>query len=133
MRQQPVSADASVVALRVQARSPERPRPDSNRELTSRRRDASLGGGHGQRERLIDAMIDVAASQGYVSASVARVSRAAGVSSETFYEHFQDREDCLLAAYRAVATRLGEMTEPPGAPRPRTMKAWRWRAARRSC
>ena len=67
-----------------------------------------------QRERLIDAMIALAARGGYASASVARVCAAAGVSSATFYEQFNDREDCLLAAYRTLATHVLEQTQPPG-------------------
>ena len=77
-----------------------------------------------QRERLLDAMIAVAATGGYGSASVARVSRAAGVSSATFYELFKDREDCLLAAYRTVAVGLRDHADPPGASSTPTVRAW---------
>lgn len=55
-----------------------------------------------QRERLTRAMIASAARYGYGQASVARVVGQAGVSRATFYEHFQDKEDCFLAAYREV-------------------------------
>ena len=80
--------------------------------------------GASQRERLIDAMIDVTGARGFGSASVARVSLAAGVSSATFYELFKDREDCLLAAYRMLAAGLRDHAEPP-APRPApTVRAW---------
>jgi AcrR family transcriptional regulator len=53
-----------------------------------------------RRERLLEAMVHVAARHGYGGASVARVVERAGVSRATFYEHFGDREDCFLAAYR---------------------------------
>jgi AcrR family transcriptional regulator len=63
-----------------------------------------------QRERLVDAMIELSAHAGYQRVSIAQVSSHAGVSSATFYEQFEDKEDCLLAAYRAVAERvLGRM------------------------
>jgi len=63
-----------------------------------------------QRERLVEAMIELCAQTGYLSVSVAQVSSHAGVSSATFYEQFGGKEDCLLAAYRAAATRVfGEM------------------------
>lgn len=55
-----------------------------------------------QRDRLIEAMIELAGQVGYQSLSIAQISARAGVSSATFYEQFSDREECLLAAYRAV-------------------------------
>lgn len=65
-----------------------------------------------QRERLVDAMIEVSAQAGYQDVSIAQVSSHAGVSSATFYQQFDGKEDCLLAAYRAVAKRVfGQM--PP--------------------
>jgi AcrR family transcriptional regulator len=68
----------------------------------------------GQKDRLIGAMIDLCAEAGYLPVSVADVSARAGVSSKTFYEIFQDKEDCLLAAYRAAASRLLANLEPVG-------------------
>ena len=59
-----------------------------------------------QRERLLDSMIALAAEVGYQQVSIAQVSAKAGVSRATFYEQFQDKEDCLLAAYRTAAERL---------------------------
>lgn len=52
-----------------------------------------------QRERLTAAMAHVAATVGYEEATVERVLAAAGVSRRTFYELFDDREDCFVAAY----------------------------------
>jgi AcrR family transcriptional regulator len=52
-----------------------------------------------QRERLLDAMARVVAAVGYEETSVERVLVQAGVSRRTFYELFDDREDCFLAAY----------------------------------
>jgi AcrR family transcriptional regulator len=59
-----------------------------------------------QRERLLDAIIELSAQAGYQSVSIAQVSAHAGVSSATFYECFADKEDCMLGAYRAVAERV---------------------------
>ena len=68
-----------------------------------------------QLERLIDAMIELAGQQGYQSISIAQISAGAGVSSATFYEQFADKEECLLAAYRAVSERtLVRMQGPLG-------------------
>ncbi|HEX4436551.1 MAG TPA: TetR/AcrR family transcriptional regulator [Solirubrobacteraceae bacterium] len=58
-----------------------------------------------QRERLIDAIVELAGQFCYQGLSIAQISARAGVSSATFYEQFADREECLLAAYRAVTER----------------------------
>jgi AcrR family transcriptional regulator len=52
-----------------------------------------------QRARLVAAMVEVAAERGLADATVARVVARAGVSRRTFYELFEDREDCFLAAF----------------------------------
>jgi AcrR family transcriptional regulator len=44
-------------------------------------------------------MVEVSAERGFVDASVARVVARAGVSRRTFYELFEDREECFLAAF----------------------------------
>ena len=63
-----------------------------------------------QRERLLVGIADCVAEDGYAAASVARIARHAGVSTRTFYEHFTDKEDCLLAAYDvAVETAVGRL------------------------
>lgn len=54
-----------------------------------------------QRERLLAAVVRVAASNGYESTSVADILEEAGVGRESFYELFEDKKDCLLAA-RAI-------------------------------
>lgn len=59
-----------------------------------------------QQERMLDAMIAAVADQGYVRTSVAAVIAAAGVSRETFYEHFSDKEQCFLAAFDRSVERL---------------------------
>jgi AcrR family transcriptional regulator len=59
-----------------------------------------------QRDRMLDAMARVCASEGYGGATVAAVIAAAGVSRKTFYEQFRDREDCFLAAYDAILARF---------------------------
>jgi AcrR family transcriptional regulator len=65
-----------------------------------------------QRERLIDAIIELAAQYGYQNVSIAQISARAGVSSATFYEQFKDKEDCLLAAYRAARARVFRTLAP---------------------
>jgi len=52
-----------------------------------------------QRERIIDAFVQVVAERGYQRTTVVGVCKQAGVSSKTFYVHFADKEDCFLAAF----------------------------------
>jgi AcrR family transcriptional regulator len=63
---------------------------------------------------VIDSMIDLAARGGYQSVSIAQIATHAGVSSATFYELFDDKEDCAVSAYAAATERmLGPTTTPP--------------------
>jgi AcrR family transcriptional regulator len=50
-----------------------------------------------QRERMLRAMAEAVAEKGFVRVTVADVISRAGVSRETFYEHFDDKEACFLA------------------------------------
>lgn len=54
-----------------------------------------------QRERLLAAVVRVTAARGYDSTSVADILEEAGVGRESFYELFEDKKHCLLAA-RAI-------------------------------
>lgn len=60
----------------------------------------------GQRARLVAAMLNVAAVDGYSAANVSEVIAAAGVSRPTFYEHFANKPDCFLAVHAEIATEL---------------------------
>jgi len=51
-----------------------------------------------QRSRMIRAMVYEVAERGAGSVTVAHVVARSGVSRRTFYEAFEDREECLLAA-----------------------------------
>jgi AcrR family transcriptional regulator len=59
-----------------------------------------------QRERLIAAMLRASSELGYRKANVQDVIDRAGVSRPTFYEHFDNKEDCFLAAFDTTAARL---------------------------
>src|SRR3954454_12453140 len=68
-----------------------------------------------QRGRIFRAMAETMARKGYASTSVSEVLRAAGVSRETFYEQFTDKEDCFIAAFQAaVGNVLGAVRDAPG-------------------
>jgi AcrR family transcriptional regulator len=59
-----------------------------------------------QRERMLAASAQAVAERGYAHTNVADIIAIARVSRRTFYEHFSDKEDCLLAAYDAVVQQL---------------------------
>src|SRR5580692_11035813 len=57
-----------------------------------------------QRARILAAMTELVRERGIGGVTVAHVVVRSGVSRRTFYELFEDREDCLLAAFeQAVA------------------------------
>jgi AcrR family transcriptional regulator len=51
-----------------------------------------------QRSRILGAMMEACAEHGAGNVTVAHVVEHAGVSRRTFYELFEDREECFLAA-----------------------------------
>jgi AcrR family transcriptional regulator len=59
-----------------------------------------------QRERLLAGMLRAVAELGHRRVSVQDVVERAGVSRPTFYEHFENKEDCFLTAFDVAATRL---------------------------
>ncbi|MGH2879524.1 MAG: TetR/AcrR family transcriptional regulator [Solirubrobacteraceae bacterium] len=56
-----------------------------------------------QRARLIAAMVEFVATKGYAATTVGDLIAHAGVSRKTFYTHFDDRDDLLLAAFDEVS------------------------------
>ena len=59
-----------------------------------------------QRRRLFEAAADVFARVGYAEASAEAISREAGMSKATFYEHFANKEECILALFDEAATEV---------------------------
>lgn len=54
------------------------------------------------RRRLIDGMakaIALSGDRGYADVTLAEIVREAGVSRRTFYEHFANKDECLIALY----------------------------------
>lgn len=68
-----------------------------------------------QRLRLLRAMAEVMAMQGYARTSVADVLRRARVSRETFYELFDSKEDCFLGAFELAYHHIGHAIAAGGA------------------
>jgi AcrR family transcriptional regulator len=55
-----------------------------------------------QRSRILSAVAELVAEGGYADLTVELIIKRARVSYRTFYKHFSDKEDCLLARYDAV-------------------------------
>ena len=61
-----------------------------------------------QRTRLLEAVGATVAEKGYAAATIDDIVGGAGVSKKTFYEHFDDKLGCFLAAYEAASDELYE-------------------------
>jgi AcrR family transcriptional regulator len=59
-----------------------------------------------QRERLLAAVVRVTAAKGYEALSVADILAEAGVGRESFYDLFEDKQDCVLAAHTLLIEHL---------------------------
>ena len=81
-------------------------KPASKRDAESPRGALAAG----QRQRLLDATEQVVGERGRAGASIEAIVKAAGVSSITFYEQFEGKEECFVAAFdRAVEETLAEL------------------------
>jgi AcrR family transcriptional regulator len=52
-----------------------------------------------QRDRILTAMSEIVAKRGYQGTTIELIVKRAGVARATFYENFENREDCLLAGF----------------------------------
>jgi AcrR family transcriptional regulator len=59
-----------------------------------------------QRERLLVAVVKATVAKGYTETTVGDIVAEAGVGRESFYELFDDRLDCMLAAHAVFVDRL---------------------------
>jgi AcrR family transcriptional regulator len=55
-----------------------------------------------QRERLFGAMVALSSEKGYEATKIGDLAKVAGVSRAAFYDHFKDKQECLLAAVAAL-------------------------------
>ncbi|HEX5990875.1 MAG TPA: TetR/AcrR family transcriptional regulator [Solirubrobacterales bacterium] len=78
-----------------------------------------------QRERLLAAVVRVTVAKGYESTTVGDILGEAGVGRESFYELFDDKLDCMVAAHKLLLDDLEEriraayIGDGPWAPRVR--------------
>jgi AcrR family transcriptional regulator len=80
-----------------------------------------------QRARMTEALAEVARERGVGGVTVSHIVARSGVSRRTFYELFEDREDCFLAAFDQAVERARQRVAPvfrgPGAWRERVRDA----------
>src|ERR671918_3150292 len=67
-----------------------------------------------QRRRLYAAAGAVFAGVGYADATAEAIAREAGMSKATFYEHFDNKEDCIIALHDAATTAVLEAMRRTG-------------------
>jgi AcrR family transcriptional regulator len=58
-----------------------------------------------RRDLILAAAVEIVTELGYREITVTQIADRAGISRETFYEHFEDREGCLVAAFDQVPAR----------------------------
>jgi AcrR family transcriptional regulator len=75
---------------------------------TRTRREGAQGVSEVQRARMLNAAVRVVSEHGYHKMSVARVAGGARVSRRTFYDVFQDREDCFTAIFADALERASQ-------------------------
>lgn len=66
-----------------------------------------------QRERLLAAVVRVTAIKGYEATTVGDILEEAGVGRETFYELFDDKRSCTLAAHAILIDDLEAKVRAP--------------------
>jgi AcrR family transcriptional regulator len=88
---------------RSAARAAARPsqRPPAGPEPGSDSRD--------KRERIVCAATELAFERGYENLSIPAISAAAGVSNQTFYDHFPGKEEAFLAGFGRIAKETMEV------------------------
>jgi AcrR family transcriptional regulator len=68
----------------------------------------------GARDRLVLAAVDLFADQGYDATTVAQIAERAGVTKSTFFRHFPDKRELLVAGQETLSRLLTEgITEAP--------------------
>jgi len=62
----------------------------------------------GARERLVVAAVDLFTEQGYDATTVAQIAERAGVTRSTFFRHFSDKREVLVAGQETLSQLLTE-------------------------
>jgi AcrR family transcriptional regulator len=64
---------------------------------------------HNQRERLIAGFATAVAEHGYNAVTITHITKAAAVSRRVFYENFEGKEECFLAAFDVVVAHIRDL------------------------
>jgi AcrR family transcriptional regulator len=62
----------------------------------------------GVRERIVLAAVDLFTEQGYDATTVAQIAERAGTTRSTFFRHFPDKRELLVAGQQTLSQLLGE-------------------------
>ncbi len=62
----------------------------------------------GARERMVLAAVDLFTEQGYDATTVAQIAERAGVTKSTFFRHFPDKRELLVAGQEALSRLLSQ-------------------------
>ena len=62
----------------------------------------------GARERLVVAAVDLFTERGYDATTVAQIAERAGVTKSTFFRHFPDKRELLVAGQETLSRLLAE-------------------------
>jgi AcrR family transcriptional regulator len=73
-----------------------------------------------QRRRILGAALEILEELGYRGITVTQIADRARMSRKTFYEHFEDREGCLIAALEDLAA--GALRTAGPAPKTRSAR-----------
>jgi len=68
------------------------------------------------RTRILRAMATLVAEKGYAAVTIHDIARGARISKRTFYDHFDDKQRCLLAAYEDAAAHVHDAVQRAAAP-----------------
>ena len=69
--------------------------------------------GRDEYERIVRAFAAAVADRGYPRTTIAQIVTAAGISQATFYRHFRDKDDALVAALDSSGAQLMAAVLPP--------------------
>jgi AcrR family transcriptional regulator len=73
----------------------------------------------GATQRLVAAAVDLFTEQGYDATTVAQIAERAGVTKSTFFRHFSDKRELLVAGQETLSRLLADgITEAPAAASP---------------
>jgi AcrR family transcriptional regulator len=64
---------------------------------------------HNQRERLIAGLATAVAEHGYNAVTITHITKAAAVSRRVFYENFEGKEECFVAAFDVVVAHIRDL------------------------